>query len=146
MRARTGLFAEHDGVAMPEIECRLTVPAHEAIERHHPDNRVHGEGMLARVTLAAPPPGLVVTFAPLNPHNERGAWVPAVRTHEEPPWPLESEAAWQDVGEWVPCPACGASLVWYEAGYVPGYRVCSRAPHHHCQLANDGRTARLVKG
>lgn len=28
----------------------------------------------------------------------------------------------------VPCPVegCGQTVVWYEAGYVPGYRVCMR--------------------
>ena len=33
--------------------------------------------------------------------------------------------------DWTPCPTCGAPLVWYEAGYVPGYRVCAAPPFHH---------------
>lgn len=50
--------------------------------------------------------------------------------------------AWHEFGAWVPCPTCGAALVWYEAGYVPGYRVCVRG--HHAQLSADGRSARAM--
>lgn len=39
-----------------------------------------------------------------------------------------------DPGYWpavtdVPCPVegCDQTVVWYEAGYVPGYRVCMRS-------------------
>jgi len=55
-----------------------------------------------------------------------------IRTAEEPEYPQEC-----GISPWVqanltPCPVCGAPLVWYEAGYVPGWRVCARPPHHHC--------------
>jgi len=34
--------------------------------------------------------------------------------------------AWWDAVTSVPCPVdgCDQTVVWYEAGYVPGYRVC----------------------
>lgn len=38
---------------------------------------------------------------------------------------------------------CGAALVWYEAGYVPGYRICLAG--HHAMLTGDGSTARAVR-
>jgi len=38
---------------------------------------------------------------------------------------LSEHDYWQSVTS-VPCPVpgCGQTAVWYEAGYVPGYRVC----------------------
>lgn len=42
-----------------------------------------------------------------------------------PDWP---RSYWPAVTD-VPCPVrgCDQAVVWYEAGYVPGYRVCMRA-------------------
>lgn len=34
------------------------------------------------------------------------------------------ERAWWEVAL-PPCPDCGADIVWYEAGYVPGTRKCT---------------------
>lgn len=36
--------------------------------------------------------------------------------------------SYPDQGHIVPCPVdgCDGHLMWYEAGYVPGYRVCMR--------------------
>ena len=32
----------------------------------------------------------------------------------------------------VPCPsACGGTVRWAEAGYVPGYRICDRCGRHY---------------
>ena len=33
----------------------------------------------------------------------------------------------------IPCPVqgCDQTLVWYEAGYVPGYRVCMKSLGEH---------------
>jgi hypothetical protein len=60
-------------------------------------------------------------------------------------WP-QSAIAWHEHGQWVPCPSCGASLIWHEAGYVPGYRLCTRpAGGHHVQLAADGRSGKVVR-
>lgn len=41
--------------------------------------------------------------------------------------PADSGDYWDAVTT-VPCPVpgCGQTVVWYEAGYVPGYRVCMR--------------------
>jgi hypothetical protein len=39
--------------------------------------------------------------------------------------PVNTDFPWSSITD-VPCPVdgCGQMLVWYEAGYVPGYRVC----------------------
>lgn len=41
--------------------------------------------------------------------------------------PPKGESWWDSVTN-VPCPVpgCNQTVVWYEAGYVPGYRVCVR--------------------
>jgi hypothetical protein len=46
---------------------------------------------------------------------------PSAEGYEMPardPWDI-----WADVTG-APCPRCDQTLVWYEAGYAPGYRVC----------------------
>lgn len=69
-----------------------------------------------------------------------------LRMSDEPEYPGEMRGAvsWWERGEWVPCPrqGCSRPLVWYEAGYVPGYRVCTRG--HHAQLSGDGRSAKVM--
>jgi hypothetical protein len=54
-----------------------------------------------------------------------------LRLSIEPEYPGEIEAAWWHKVDWLPCPVCGAPVVWYEAGFVPGYRVCTGPKHHH---------------
>jgi hypothetical protein len=49
-----------------------------------------------------------------------------LREHEVYRMPSRSEVDfWVSVTD-VPCPVAGCrnTVVWYEAGYVPGYRVC----------------------
>jgi hypothetical protein len=50
---------------------------------------------------------------------------------DEPEYPGERDAGFWIRLEFISCPKCKAPLAWYEAGYVPGYRVCCRAPYHH---------------
>ncbi len=38
--------------------------------------------------------------------------------------------------EWVPCPHCHSWIVWAEACYVPGYRICQGC-HRHWQMRSD---------
>lgn len=57
----------------------------------------------------------------------------------------------------VPCPVAGCeqTVVWYEAGYVPGYRVCVRliddekfdqaSLRHRFQARDVGSTPKLVR-
>jgi len=73
---------------------------------------------------ATVPDGLVVVRFPERPHL-------GLRMEIEPEYPNEEPPMWWERADWLPCPECGAALVWYEAGYVPGYRVCARPPHHH---------------
>lgn len=41
----------------------------------------------------------------------------------------------------VPCPHCHDWLVWAEAGYVPGYRIC-RGCHRHWRMTMDSGSDR----
>lgn len=169
-RARTGLLAPHTTVAAPVHEgLRLTIPAREALVAAGNDVELreavtpngdapcaHGDmsvppslrrGLpyqLWRVTMGGRVPrGLVPCLIGHGDEQHRG-----LRLGDEPEYPGEWASgglAWWDQGEWVPCPSCGAPLVWYEAGYVAGYRVCARAPHHHARLSDDGRSATRVE-
>jgi len=120
---------------------RLTIPAREALERagnsvvqtHTPD------GSRYSVEIIRPPVGLVLVRVGGKSDDF------ALRMANEPPWPGEwpSKAiAWWDRGDWVPCPGCGYGLVWNEAGYVPGWRICLAG--HAAQLAADGRSAKRM--
>lgn len=45
--------------------------------------------------------------------------------------------SWQNIwrdAEWMTCPRCKAPITWYEAGFVPGYRICLGNAHHHLIL------------
>jgi hypothetical protein len=130
-------------VEAPSYEVsRLTIPCHEALERA--SNRVEDAGHTYRITLAGRIPlGVIEAVLGAGTEQHRG-----LRLDIEPPYPgewPEDAVAWYERGQWVPCPAphCGRALVWYEAGYVPGYRVCTRG--HHAQLSDDGRAARPVR-
>lgn len=129
---------------------RLTIPVREALEAHH--------NIVTRITTSSDssddwysvrlsgivPKGIVECLIDDNQQQYRG-----LRLIHEPKYPgewAEEEAiAWWERGAWVPCPVrrCGRALVWYEAGYVPGYRVCTRG--HHVQLSQDGRSAKPVQ-
>lgn len=125
---RTGLFPEHAGIAPIAFDdVRLTIPAREALEAAGARVSVQATlsgGQVYRVELGARMPTDLVA-ARMREH-----YGPAVRLAIEPEWPGEYPDCWTAL-DWTPCPECGAPLVWYEAGYVPGYRVCSRPPHHH---------------
>ena len=118
---------------------RLTVPAREAIEAA--GNRVTvdatPDGPRYTVNLVRPPPGLVVVA--ISGTSEIG-----IRRADEPEYPGECPAAWWDIGQWVPCPTCGHALLWCEAGFVPGWRICLSG--HASQLSADGRTAERHPG
>ena len=47
--------------------------------------------------------------------------------HEEYAMPSRAPDYWEAVTN-VPCPVpgCDQTVIWYEAGYVPGYRACAR--------------------
>lgn len=142
---------------------RLTIPAHERL-LDAGSNVVRADYMISRdgpwayeITLTTPPPGLVQVLvrdqwaaepAMIAPSQRPGA-VPnhrALRCDDEPEYPGEwpDAVAWHEHGQWVPCPTCGSALVWYEAGYVLGYRICVRRTHH-AQLSANGRTAKAVR-
>jgi hypothetical protein len=126
---------------------RITIPACEALERSGNVVTQTGSNSIGTpeysVTLTHPPAGLVLCLIGTRSDQHRG-----LRLEIEPEFPGEwrdgNGIAWHERGEWVPCPECGAALVWYEAGYVPGYRICTNG--HHSQLSSDGRSAKLTGG
>lgn len=147
MTTKTGLSREYATIAAPAYgPLRLTIPAREALDRNgNHVERVAGEfvGPMYRVTLAGDiPAGVVLCLIGYGSDQHRG-----LRLDDEPEYPGEwrdGGLSWAERGSWVPCPQCGAALVSHEAGYVPGYRVCARAPHHHAQLDDGGRAATSV--
>jgi len=125
----------------PCYEVRLTIPAREALERAgNSIDRPPSATGTPIVELRRPPRGRdrLVIVALI------GSTDTAARMEDEPRWPGECDTSWYVRGEWVPCPGgCGRALLWHEAGYVPGYRVCLTG--HHVQLSDDGRSARRVQ-
>jgi hypothetical protein len=138
---RAGVFPEHEGlrfVGGPYDHVRLTIPAREAMERA--GAKVTPEpcqdivptftvSMYDRV-----PPGLVAAVTMVAVPGSGGGLLrqfASLRLEHEPPWPGELAADLWTLAAWTPCPKCGAPLVWYEAGYVPGYCVCAGEAHHH---------------
>ena len=62
----------------------------------------------------------------LEKHNLHGN---GREDHEVYPMPTKTRGLWTDYWEAVtnvpcPVPGCNQTVLWYEAGYVPGYRVC----------------------
>lgn len=143
---RTGVLPEHHSTRLLGATlhcCRLTIPAREALAQagatispaESPSIMVNGEweaSTASHWTVALGdrcPQGLVVT-------KEYGSHALCIRCDNEPEWPGgEHQDFWSQV-DLTPCPTCGAALVWYEAGYVPGYRVCAGPQHHHWQAAS----------
>ena len=80
------------------------------------------------VTIQIIPPGIV-------PNADELGRV-ALRMEHEPDWPFPDFVSWWDRIAWQPCPECGHALAWYEAGYVPGYRICCGPDHHHCETVD----------
>jgi len=125
-----GVFPEHAALKFSgggiATTTRMTIPAREALERV---STIHNGAYFYTV----PPAGIVAVLAPmLEAGAPTGAYMTALRCTDEPPIPgeLPNEDMWI-MADLTPCPKCGAALVWYEAGYVPGYRVCAGADHHH---------------
>lgn len=139
-------------------DLRLTIPAREALERAgnpvapagtltaparwtppHPDRVDVLPYPTYAVELIAPPRGLVLVCI-----GHREAQHYGVRCDNEPPypgeWPDQQGVAWWERGNWTPCPTCGAALLWCEAGFVPGWRICLSG--HASQLSSDGRSAK----
>lgn len=122
---RSGLFAEHQGIAPLVYEARATIPAVEALR---------AVGATAE-PLPSPASGYKITLGDKMPtgivavHLNESPYL-GLRMVMEPEYPMEFADYWRQV-DFTPCPVCDAPVVWYEAGYVPGYRVCTRKPHHH---------------
>lgn len=122
---RSGLFSELAGIAPVTYQVRATSPAVEALLR----------ARAIVIPLGLPEIGYQITLGPKMPsgiiacHLNGDPWV-GIRMSNEPRFPGEQFDYWLQV-DFLPCPKCGAPVVWYEAGYVPGYRVCTGEAHHH---------------
>jgi len=131
------------GAAPTYTDLRMTIPARELLEQLGNEIRIHttDSGPRYSVTLTgqlAAKGVLVLVLIGQGNEQHRG-----LRLIDEPAYPGEWAngvgIAWHERGDWVRCPRCGHALVWYEAGYVPGYRLCTRG--HHAQLSSDGKSA-----
>lgn len=123
-QGRTGLLPPSTGIAPIVYEdLRMTIPVRELLMRHGATVVQVVEDWM--VTLGSRMPEGILAVQTI------GEWRIALRLGSEPHWPMEVEAGWDVRACWLPCPKCGAPLVWCEAGYVPGYRVCAKAPYHH---------------
>jgi hypothetical protein len=121
---KRGLFAEHNGIAPVVYTVRATVPAAEALHAAGAVLVPLPNGIGYEITLGPQmPANLIACQLNESPHI-------GVRCSNEPEFPGESPDYWASVN-FSPCPVCGSPVVWYEAGYVPGYRVCTGPKHHH---------------
>jgi hypothetical protein len=114
---------------------RLTLPAKELLERA--GNTVEKTDKYYTLMLRYPPANVRVVIAEIM-----GEQSLALRCEGEPQFPCEYPAAWHDVGLFTACPECGAALMWCEAGYVPGWRICLAG--HANQLSSDGKTSKRM--
>lgn len=137
-----GVFPEHANLRFEAGAegVRLTIPAREALEAAGavvtPAGQASNGAPLYDIRLGPEvviPTGLVLTHTQIR-HPHGGYELPlSVRLSVEPPYPGEVDevvSIWNHA-DLTPCPTCGRGLVWYEAGYVPGYRVCAGWQHHH---------------
>lgn len=141
---RSGVLPEHKGAEFCGAHfscCRLTIPAREALlacgaliepvqapEVLDPFTRqwVLADSEHYSVSLRQKCPADLVVCQIAN-----GSSALCIRRRDEPKWPgCEVPDIWRQV-DLTPCPMCSSALVWYEAGYVPGYRVCAGPEHHH---------------
>jgi len=117
------------------LKCRATPAAIQTLLLY--GNVVVPEPPLFSVHLRHPPP---IIFVAMTPYSDNSALVvPAIRVCGEPKFTDEMPAPWHVVGDWQPCPVCGATLAWDEAGHVPGARVCLGPAGHRLVLRSDGR-------
>jgi len=143
MKVKTGVSGAN--VKPPTYRVRaLTGVALEALVRG--GNEVSAGESCYMVTLSGDVPvGLVVGAIPNPATGAIDDESTCLRMMREPRfWNEHEPLSWACYGQWLPCPACGAALVWFEAGYVPGYRICVRKPHHHAMLSSSGKTATSV--
>lgn len=121
-------------LAAPAYEIRLTIPAREALERRG--------NSIDRPPSSPGTPIVILRHPPRHMCVVQTAEGLAGRMPEEPPWPGERDADVWDRRAWVPCPqrGCGAALLWCEAGYVPGWRICLAG--HASQFGADSLAAK----
>lgn len=126
-----GVFPEHRGAQFLggwiPTDARMTIPAREAIEEVS-ETWLQPSGIGSEYAYLKPPAGVIVVAV----RTPDGLLETAYRLKNEPAFPGEHPHpnSWLEAS-FLACPQCGYALVWYEAGYVPGYRVCCGPAHHH---------------
>lgn len=125
-KKNTGLFPEHKDMGPITYEVRATIPVLEAIMK--------AGGLSAPLRL--PMGGHKIVLGDTMPEGIIAVHLNAseprigLRLESEEEYPQEFPDYWAQV-DFTPCPVCQAPVVWYEAGFVQGYRVCTKSPHHH---------------
>jgi hypothetical protein len=140
----SGLLPGHDFLQPTTHVCHLTVPVAVALLSQEAELREAGTGQKLTVFDFTPgkltlpvvrivlrhdrvvPGGILSCNVSFEPHR-------ALRMENEQEYPDEHIEYW-GTADFLPCPECGKPLCWYEAGFVPGYRVCTGREHHHCLL------------
>lgn len=124
--------------AQPNIvwPVRLTIPAYEALKMAGCKIETVKEGIYSIELTNAKyvPDNLHVVLAP--DLNNDGLFVTGIRLANEPEYPageISHDYFWTKLAL-TPCPLCKSPLLWAEAGYVPGMRVCSGIKHHRWLL------------
>lgn len=136
---RDGLYPEMEKVApITRQQIRLTIPAKEALQRHgHTVTKTSNEYYTVVLTPEETLPGNLVAVHINTKHGQGFMRDVGLRLQTEPQYPGEYRNSSWELAEWLPCPVCGAPIIWYEAGYVPGYRICGKPPHHHIMLKEE---------
>lgn len=112
---------QFEGGAIP-VNMRMTILAREELERV---SRIWNDSYCYQ----RPPVGVMIVLAP---RIAESGYEIALRCVNELSFPGEKPNLnmWLEI-DLLPCPKCGYALIWYETGYVPGYRVCAGPKHHH---------------
>jgi hypothetical protein len=124
-----GLGGLAQAIAAPHYPgLRLTIPAREALEAAGaqivPAGATDHGAQLWDLTLGdQQPAGLVAE------HLRAGVF--GIRMVDEPEYPDRAIQDYWTTLDLQPCPICTAPIVWWEAGYVPGHRICTGPEHHH---------------
>lgn len=125
-KKRSGLFPGCTSIKPVVYEVCATIPVVEKLQAF--GTKLEKLPIGYRITLGNTMPNNIVAVH-LNEHPHLG-----LRLVNEPKYPLEFPDYWSQI-DFTPCPVCNAPVIWYEAGYVPGYRICINLPYHH-SLAN----------
>lgn len=133
---KAGVLPEHAHLSFeqaPMYGTRLTVPAKETLLAAGAKVRLQNfdryEIYMVQLLEKCPESLVAVNVQAILGYPYSGSI--GIRRVDELEYPHEYGIDFWRCVNLTPCPECGSSLIWYEAGYVSGYRVCSSKEHHH---------------